>query len=174
MAATFYTNANLSFGTDDAVTTAYTYQAFPLLTVREEDGKKYRFVKFDNGSGNVAAAAGSLCYLTATAGLVCSDESDWLTPFGVFQSAIADGGWGWVLVYGVYATTKTSGDDDIIIGDALISTTTDGAVGRINATAFTTTAATLTQAQRMVRLVGYAVAADVDADNTVAAFINLG
>lgn len=172
MAAGKYTADVLTFNEDqDLVTTTYTDQRFPLLMYRERDGRGYRFVKFDNGTGDVASAAGSLCYLTATNGTVTSDESDSLAPCGVFQSVIADGSYGWVQTKGLYATVKTSGDDDIVVGDALIETATDGAVSRINSTYITTTAATLAQIQRVVKVVGYAVAADVDANNTVAAVL---
>lgn len=172
MTATYYTNANLSFGSDDTVSTVYTYLAFPLHTIREEDGKKYRFVKFDNGTGNVAAVAGNLAYWTSTTGQVTSDESDSSVPAGFFQAVIADGGYGWIQVRGP-ATVNTAGDDDIAAGGILYATTTDGTVENIDATIFTTTAATLAQIQRCLRIVGYALAADSDANNNVAAFITI-
>ena len=40
----------------DAVSDVSTVQYYPLGTRREEDGQVYRYVKFDNGAGNVAAA----------------------------------------------------------------------------------------------------------------------
>jgi hypothetical protein len=171
--ASYYTGINPVFDeSSDPVTAVYTVQKFPLMQVRERDGKRYRFVKFDNGTGNVAAVAGNVAYWTATAGTVCSDESDWSVPAGVFQGVIADAGYGWIQVYGP-ALLNTSGDDDITVGGILYATTTDGKVEMVDATIFTTTAATLAQIQRLLRRVGYAVAVDTDADNTVASFLTL-
>lgn len=169
----YYTGINPIFDeSSDPVTAVYTVQKFPLYQRRERDGKVYRFVQFDNGSGNVAAVAGNLVYWTATSGLVCSDESDWTVPAGFLQGVIADQGYGWIQVRGL-ATINTSGDDDIALGGILYATTTDGKVENIDATIFTTTAATLAQFQRAMRVVGYAVAVDTDAANTVPAYLTL-
>lgn len=156
--ATFYTGAsNLVFSSDDALTTTYSTQKFPLLTKREEDGKVYRFVKFDNGTGNVAAAANNVAYWTATTGTVTSDESDSSVPAGIFLSAMTDAYYGWIQIWGP-ATVNNEGTD-IALGAAIIASATDGKVTSIVAAEFTTTAATLAQINRCVRLMGYALEA---------------
>ncbi len=168
---TFYTGASdLVYGSDDALTTTYTAQKFPLHTKREEDGKVYRFVKFDNGSGNVASVAGNLAYWTATTGQVTSDESDSSVPAGIFQAVIADASYGWIQTSGP-ATVNNEGTD-IALGAQIIASTTDGKVTSIVAAEFTTTAATLAQINRCVRTVGYALEAITATSG--ACFLTLG
>lgn len=80
-----------------------------------DDGKRYRFVLFDNGAGNVAAVAGNFAYVLAVSGAsagqtttVTSDLSDSAgVGAGVFQSAPADGEYCWVQISG-YATLTTA------------------------------------------------------------------
>lgn len=80
-----------------------------------DDGKRYRFVLFDNGAGNVAAAAGNFAYVLAVSGAsagqtttVTSDLSDSAgVGAGVFQSVPADGEYCWVQIAG-YATLTTA------------------------------------------------------------------
>jgi len=80
-----------------------------------EDGKRYRFVLFDNGAGNVAAVAGNFAYVLAVSGAsagqtttVTSDLSDSAgVGAGVFQSVPADGEYCWVQIAG-YATLTTA------------------------------------------------------------------
>jgi hypothetical protein len=60
------------------------------------DGRVYKFVLFDNGTDNVAAVAGNVCYYKAETGAetwtVTSDlSSSNNIGAGVFQSAPADG-----------------------------------------------------------------------------------
>jgi hypothetical protein len=69
------------------------------------DGKVYKFVLFNNGSGNVAAVAGNVCYYLAETGAetftVTSDLSDSsYVGAGVFQSVPADGEYCWIQVKG--------------------------------------------------------------------------
>ena len=69
------------------------------------DGKVYKFVLFNNGSGNVAAVAGNICYYLAETGAetvtVTSDLSDSsYVGAGVFQSVPADGEYCWIQVKG--------------------------------------------------------------------------
>lgn len=170
---TYYTNSVLAFGDDDAVTDTYTYQAFPMGLYREEDGKGYRFVKFDNGTGNVAAAANNLCYLlTPASWIVTSDESDATgVAFGAFVSVIADGSYGWVQTKGP-ATVATDGTDDIAKGDAVIakSGAADGVVTRPTIAGANPTAA---EARAFLRVIGVATADDSDVANTVAVYLRL-
>ena len=80
-----------------------------------DDGKRYRFVLFDNGAGNVAAVAGNFAYVLAVSGAsagqtttVTSDLSDSAgVGAGVFQSVPADGEYCWVQIAG-YATLTTA------------------------------------------------------------------
>jgi len=80
-----------------------------------DDGKRYRFVLFDNGVGNVAAVAGNFAYVLAVSGAsagqtttVTSDLSDSANVgAGVFMSAPSDGQYCWVQIAG-YATLTTA------------------------------------------------------------------
>lgn len=130
MAAKVYNRSILAFGDDDKVTTTYTYIAFPLGTLREEDGKAYRFCKFD--ASDVAITANMVVYLETpfTSNLVTADVSDSNANlvFGVVPGACADATWGWVQTAGI-ATVTTAGNANIVIGDAL-KATGDGTVDR--------------------------------------------
>jgi hypothetical protein len=80
-----------------------------------DDGKRYRFVLFDNGAGNVAAVAGNFAYVLAVSGAsagqtttVTMDLSDSAgVGAGMFMSAPADGEYCWVQIAG-YATLTTA------------------------------------------------------------------
>lgn len=94
------------------------------------DGRVYKFVKFNNGSGDVTAVAGNFCYYLAETGAetwtVTSDLSDSsYVGAGVFQSAPADGEYCWIQVHGpaTLTTALTAGAD----GNALTPVgSTDG------------------------------------------------
>ena len=94
------------------------------------DGRIYKFVLFNNGTGNVAAASGNFCYYLAETGAetwtVTSDLSDSSgVGAGVFQSVPADGEYCWILVQGpaTLTTALTAGAD----GNALTAVgATDG------------------------------------------------
>ncbi|MGL5737160.1 MAG: hypothetical protein ACRCYS_20050 [Beijerinckiaceae bacterium] len=100
-----YTSANLAEGNTPALGDIFI----------GDDGKRYRFVLFDNGAGNVAAVAGNFAYVLAVSGAsagqtttVTSDLSDSAgVGAGVFQSAPADGEYCWVQISG-YATLTTA------------------------------------------------------------------
>lgn len=157
--ATYYTNSVLAFGSDDEVTDVYTSLAFPLGLYREEDGKGYRFVQFDNGAGNVASVAGKLAYqVDGDPHIVTMDvsDSDRNLVVGVFTSVIADSGYGWIQTKGV-CTVTTNGDDDIAKGDAVIASAAgDG-----------TADSTAQDTAPICRVVGWALAADTDGADTV-------
>ena len=80
-----------------------------------DDGKRYRFVLFDNGAGNVAAVAGNFAYVLAVSGAsagqtttVTSDLSDSAgVGAGMFMSVPSDGQYCWVQIAG-YATLTTA------------------------------------------------------------------
>jgi hypothetical protein len=94
------------------------------------DGRIYKFVLFSDGTGNVAAVAGNVCYYVAETGMetwtVTSDLSDSNNiGAGVFQSVPADGEYCWVQVAGpaTLTTALTAGAD----GNALTAVgATDG------------------------------------------------
>lgn len=79
--------------------------------IRWQEGKAYKAVKFNNGSGNVASIAGLAAYYYAVAGdplatgydvsTVTMDRTDgYGTAAGIFQSIIADGDHGWLQIKG--------------------------------------------------------------------------
>ncbi|MEN9924354.1 MAG: hypothetical protein RL268_480 [Pseudomonadota bacterium] len=105
------------------------------------DDKRYRFVLFDNGAGNVAAVAGNFAYVLAVSGAsagqtttVTMDLSDSAeVGAGVFQSVPADGEYCWVQISGfaTLTTALTAGAD----GDNLTPTgSTDGTLDAIDTT----------------------------------------
>lgn len=99
-------------------------------SVRYQQGKAYKWVLFNNGSGNVAAVAGNVAYYYQddgyALGIVTSDLSDSVNiGAGVFQSAPADGEYCWLQVRGsaTLTTSLTAGAD----GNALTASgSTDG------------------------------------------------
>lgn len=182
MVEKFLNNRVLSF--DDLVTDVNTKQLYPLGTRREEDGNIYRYVRFDNGAGNVAAAAGAVCYRGITSVTtsghfwrVTSDVSDVDAAFaaGIFVSVIADAGYGWIQTKGYYATVKkqTGSGNGWVKGDVLLalpSSTADGKAGRWITTATITTA----PVRRLVeRQIGYARVAVSSTTASGKAFIDL-
>jgi hypothetical protein len=84
------------------------------------DGKRYKFVKYNNGQA-VAAVAGNFCYVHAASGAsageykeVTMDLSDSAgVGAGVLLAVIADGSYGWIQTWGVYTLTTalTAGAD---------------------------------------------------------------
>lgn len=126
-------------------------------------GNVYVFVKFLDA---VTYAAGQVCtYAVSTGGSVTNDISGGSSigsiVRGICLAAQTQNSWGWVQRKGRYATVKTSGADDIAIGESLIvHASTDGTCDGV-AAGSTTTAS-----------FGIAATADVDADNTVAAILN--
>lgn len=73
----------------------------------------------------------------------------------------AQNDYGWLLTRGYHSAIRTNGDDDIAQDDTLIMVATDGVVDSV---AKATTTGTLLK-------VGYAADVDVDASNTVAAYV---
>lgn len=109
---------------------------FRLGTVgRKSDGKSYKYVKYNDGVGNVAAVAGNVVYYYGVSGdavtggyennEVTMDLTDGYLGAGVLQAVIADGGYGWIQIRGpaTLTTALTAGAD----GNALTHVgTTDG------------------------------------------------
>jgi hypothetical protein len=129
--------------------------------------KKYQYIQFNNGTANLTLAAGNVVYYLDSTDWdgyeVTSDISDTKANLvaGIAQAAITDAYYGWVQTWGYYSAVDTNGDDDIAGGD-IVWGVGDGTVD-------STTAGTAPT----YRPVGVAVAADVDADNTVATYITL-
>lgn len=97
------------------------------------DGKRYKFVLFNNGAGDVAAVAGNFAYIYAVSGAsagqittVTMDLTDTQgIGAGVFQSVPADGEYCWIQTWGpaTLTTALTAGAD----GNALTAVgATDG------------------------------------------------
>ncbi len=118
--------------------TAVTTDAEPKFTVgsifEDHDGKKYKYVLFNNGAGNVASVAGNFAYYYGVSGAGAAANSNTVTMdvtdstgvgAGVFQAVIADGQYGWLQITGeaTLTTALTAGAD----GNALTAVgTTDG------------------------------------------------
>lgn len=81
------------------------------------DGKVYKYVKYNQGAGSVAAVAGNVAYYYGSAGAdteVTSDLSDSSSVgAGVLQAVIGNGEYGWVQVKGTATLTPalTAGAD---------------------------------------------------------------
>ena len=163
-------NTNVPAVWADALTDVRTSTEGPRHTLgqyREENGKGYRYVKQEGGTGSVAAVAGNLCYLIPSSDTfdVTMDVSDTdrNLVFGAYLSVIADEGFGWVQTYGRHSTVKTNGDDDVAKGDAIIASAAgDG-----------TADSTAQDTAPICRVVGWALADDVNAADTVDTFLCL-
>lgn len=111
---------------------------------QQDDGKVYKYVKYEAATAAVAGVAGEVAYYAtvaigdATGTVVTSDLSDSdEVGAGVLQAALTDGSYGWVQVKGVATLTiaLTAGAD----GDALTPTgATDGTLDVNVATAANT------------------------------------
>ena len=82
-------------------------------------------------------------------------------PAGVGIGTITAGNKGWIQCLGYHSAVITNGDDEIAKGDSVIYSATDGKVDSVAAGTAST-----------YKIVGIAAAADVDAANTVATYIN--
>ncbi|MAH50912.1 hypothetical protein CMI37_34165 [Candidatus Pacearchaeota archaeon] len=101
-------------------------------TIRHEGPNKvYKWVKFNNGAGDVASITGNVAYYYGVSGdaadgdgyedsVVTMDRTDAFLGAGVFQAVIADGSYGWIQIKGpaTLTTALTAGAD----GDALTHT----------------------------------------------------
>lgn len=85
------------------------------------NGKKYKYVKYNGGVGAVAAVAGNVCYYYAVSGAsagqiteVTSDITDsGGVGAGVLQAVIPTGSYGWIQITGpaTLTTALTAGAD---------------------------------------------------------------
>ncbi len=100
-----------------AVRTSTEGPEFAVGTVHRDpsNGKRYKYLKFDDGAGNVASVAGNVAYYYGASGAadadtyqeVTMDLTDAVLTAGVFMAVIADGGYGWIQTGG-YATLTTA------------------------------------------------------------------
>lgn len=99
---------------------------------QQDDGKVYKYIKYEAATAAVAGVAGEVAYYAtvavgdATGTIVTSDLSDSNeVGAGVLQAALTDGSYGWIQVKGIATLTiaLTAGAD----GDPLTATgATDG------------------------------------------------
>ena len=122
------------FATGLSETTSF--DAEGLGAIRIEGQKVYKWVKYNNGAGDVAAVVGDVGYYYGVSGdavtggyennVVTMDLTDAYMGAGVFQSIIADGEYGWIQIEGpaTLTTAPLAGAD----GNALthVGATTDG------------------------------------------------
>lgn len=175
--------------TDDVSSTGNATALYPLGTLRVEEQSTvigcstYRYAKFDNGAGNVAAAAGALCYRGITSKStfwdVTSDVSDVDSAFaaGAFQSVLVDAYYGWIKTKGYQSNLKkktgsglgwTKGDYVYAGGAA----TDDGFAYRIKLAA-TTKVSGAELRSALERHVGFAAATVSSTTATGAAYIEM-
>lgn len=86
-------------------------------TLRFEGNKVYKWVKYNNGAGDVASIAGDVAYYYGVSGdavtggyennVVTMDRTDAYLGAGVFQAIIADGEYGWIQIKGPATLTNT-------------------------------------------------------------------
>lgn len=166
--------------TDVYTSTQYTNGQVPAVAgeTAEINGKRYQFVQFLDA---VTYVAGHVCtWGNATATAVTNDRSGGTDIGGNRFSGIClavpvQNGYGWVLFEGYYAAVITNGDDDITAGLPLIvATATDGACDSFaeGISATPTEAEIVADDAKAYRFIGFSLAADVDAANTVAAIIS--
>ena len=135
--------------TDLVSSTGSASALYPLGAVRIENNSTealgcstFRYVKFDNGSGNVAAAAGAMSYVRSTTAAyiwdVTSDvsTSDSGLAKGAFCSILTDAYYGWIQTKGYRSDLKkaTGSGHAWLKGDylhALGAATDDGRISRI-------------------------------------------
>ena len=142
--------------------------------VRALVGSRYvtcRYVQLTAAS--VAGAAGAVTSKvaadgsTVTCDLTSGDGITGTPCGGILLCTVTAGNYCFALVRGYYATVTTNGDDDIAAGDILIVGAADKACDSVS------NAAAAFNKDAFVKAFGVAAAADVDADNTVAANIGM-
>lgn len=176
--------------TDLVTSTGNATALYPLGAVRVEENSTaalgcatFRYVKFDNGSGNVAAAAGAMSYVRSTTASynwdVTSDvsTSDSGLAKGAFCSILTDAYYGWIQTKGYRSDIKkkTGSGHAWVKGDYLHAwgaATDDGKSSRIVLAA--TTKATGAELRALLeRVVGYAAAAVSSTTATGGAYLEM-
>lgn len=145
-------------------TTAQEQQGIQRYELDDTNGMKvYKYVQ---ARADTTVANGTpLMYTVGTTSFddVTSDITDGgrNAVAGVGIGAITASSFGWIQVYGYHSAVITNGDDDIAADATIIYSSTDGQVDSVAAGTAST-----------YRPIGIAVAADVNADNTVATFVD--
>lgn len=99
----------------------------------ENNGVTYKYALFDNGTGNVASAAGGAAYLKDNDPYtVTSDKTDSITGAaipagcaGIFQGVVTDGYFTWLVVKGQYTVRLASGDSNGTAGNKIFAPASD-------------------------------------------------
>ena len=101
--------------------------------LRFEGPNVYKYVKYDKGAGSVASGAGKPCgYKGDSDSVVTCDLSDATGGFaGICTATIADAGYGWIQIYGRYASAVTSGT---VNAGSAVAFTADGALTALDDT----------------------------------------
>ena len=124
--------------------------------------KTYKYVQA--ASDTTVANGTALAYVDTKGKKVTSDisDADVNQPAGVGIGAITANYYGWILIRGYHSAIKTNGDDDISDGDSLVLCSTDGTVDSVASGTAPTS-----------KIIGVAVAADNDDDDTVAGMVSV-
>lgn len=88
------------------------------------NGNMYRYIKYDDGTANIAAVEGLVVYHVGTVDwVVTPDVSDTSLSrrAGVIVATITNLQFGWMLVEGIYPTVTTDGGGDIVAGNTLVA-----------------------------------------------------
>lgn len=127
-----------------SLTETKSFDAEGVGAIRFEGNNIYKWVKFNNGAGDVASIAGDCAYYYGVSGdavtggyensVVTMDRTDAFgLGAGIFQAVIADGEYGWLQIKGPATLTQalTSGAD----GNALtiVGAGADGAIEVVGA-----------------------------------------
>ena len=116
----------------------YTTQDFPLgAKVEDQCGRVFKFIKYNDGDGDVAGVAGYLAVGLDTAyppdECTCDYDSSTVPALaaaikGFLQAALTNGAFGWAQVYGPNRQTMVT-DGSVAQGERLMKhATTDGGV----------------------------------------------
>lgn len=120
--------------------------------------KCYRYVQTGSTVANGTVLVDSSTYQRTVTTTITNARNK---PSGVGIGVITSGNYGWIQCYGYHSAVKTNGDDDIAVGDTIIVANSTGVADSVASG----TASTF-------KPIGVAMAADVDAADTVAVFIN--
>ncbi len=161
--------SSLQVITDDPTLVNDASPVHPIGEVRKYKHPTYgwwtlRYVKFVNA---IAYVAGHVCSPTVVTNHEITNDCTGgaAEPIAVIFAGMAlrvmtENYYGWALIYGYYPSIKTSGADDIAVGESLIMhATTNGTCDGVAANAMTTSS------------FGIAYAVDDNDLNTVAGFI---
>lgn len=100
--------------------------------------RKFKYVQYNNGAGNVASATNMVVYAKTTdltGNTVTNDLSDSSRNqvCGVMPVAMTDLCYGWMQIGGYNSAVRTNGDNDIAIGDTVIASSGDGTADSVAA-----------------------------------------